>query len=404
METDPEFKSSLSLSLPEGREHETCWFYNPFSHTGCSQHAQLWAKSGRNWLLGVFSTDYNKRKRVTAKCHFSIQPSQRSSVGTEGGQKAQQTPSGHWVASVSTSWINWSTSFLSVLEFHSKYFCFPYLLRKRPEGWVCLKLNMSLWYLQGTLRKNAAHCSGIYHQPRSDHIRSVACHKLSVSHLGSAEAMPVLPYSAPSTLDAPELPQGYQKAWTGCERQPILSKRWAKIQSLLPQNWDKHKPKSVHSKNLSCPFFTARNLCPCSMKWSWSTVPRESRSALTPSCAWKKGQYLCKNCSPFNTQYGVNPTPQKYIFWFITLVGLLTIFTLENMEWAITCCGIDTAAAWVTQLSSPPQHTLSLNETAGFLFIWLYNTFFTLSQYHHVLDFLVPIQRLPKLFYLPILK
>lgn len=34
----------------------------------------------------------------------------------------------------------------------------------------------------------------------------------------------------------------------------------------------------------------------------------------------------------------------------------------------------------------------------------LYNTFFTLSQYHHVLNFLVPIQRLSKLFYLPILK
>lgn len=179
--------SILHFHFPclKGENMETCWFYKPCSHTSCSQRAQLWTKNGRIWLLGFFRTDYNRRKRVIAKCHFSIQPSEHSRVGTEGGHKAQQIPSELLVAS--TSWINQSTSFLSVLEFHS-ILCFPYLLRKRREGWVCLKLKMSLWYLQGTLRKNAAHCSGVYYQPRRDHIRSAACHKLSVSHLGSAEA------------------------------------------------------------------------------------------------------------------------------------------------------------------------------------------------------------------------
>lgn len=76
---------------------------------------------------------------------------------------------------------------------------------------------------------------------------------------------------------------------------------------------------------------------------------------------------------------------------------------LEYMECSITHWGIDTASASATQLNSTPQHTWSLNDSRA-SFFWLYNTFFTLSQYHHVLDFLVPIQRLPKLFYLPILK
>lgn len=122
VETDPEFNSSLSFSLPEGTEHGNLLVLQPCSHTSCSHRAQLWAKNGRIWLLGFFRTDYKRRKGVMAKCHFSIQPSQHSRVGTQGGQKAQQTLSGHLGASVYTSWINWSTSFLSVLEFHSKYF------------------------------------------------------------------------------------------------------------------------------------------------------------------------------------------------------------------------------------------------------------------------------------------
>lgn len=116
--------SSLHFHFPclKGENTEPCWFYNPCSYPRCSQCTQLWAKNGRIWLLGFFRADYSRRKGVMAKCQFPIQPSQHSRVGTQGGQKAQETPSGHLEASVSTSWINWSTSFLSVLEFHSKYF------------------------------------------------------------------------------------------------------------------------------------------------------------------------------------------------------------------------------------------------------------------------------------------
>lgn len=60
----------------KGETMETCWFYNPCSHTSCSQRAQLWTKNARVWLLGFFRTYYNRRKRVIAKCHFSIQPSE----------------------------------------------------------------------------------------------------------------------------------------------------------------------------------------------------------------------------------------------------------------------------------------------------------------------------------------
>lgn len=145
---------------------------------------------------------------------------------------------------------------------------------------------MSLWYLQGTLRKNAAHCSGLYHQPRSDHIRSAACHKLSVSHLGTAEARTttgiLCSFHPGCSWTASVLPKGLDWLW-----KTVLLKRWPEIQCSLPKAWGKHKPKSVHCKNLSWPFFTAWNLCPCSRKWPWITVPRESRSVLTPSCSWR---------------------------------------------------------------------------------------------------------------------
>lgn len=186
----------------------------------------------------------------------------------------------------------------------------------------------------------------------------------------------VLASSAPSTLDAPELPQCYQKAWTACERQPIPSKRWAEIQCLLPKTWGKHKPKSVHSKNLSCPFATAWNLCPCSMKWPWSRVSRESRSVLTllhlKAQHFQKGQYLFKNCSPSNTQHGVNPTQQNHIFCFLTLLGLLTIFTLWRRLETFTSLriyGMGHYMLWY-RYSFCFSHTVTITTTTHLEFKW----------------------------------
>lgn len=149
---------------------------------------------------------------------------------------------------------------------------------------------------------------------------------------------------------------------TGCERKPTLSKRWAEIQCSLPKN---QNTRSVHTclAHFSLPEIS------WIMKWPWSTAPRESRSALTLSCAWRHS-----TARKGSTYLRIAPSPTLSMVWaqhykntyFVSSV-LLGYWqssssegvrdpppVLEYKEWAITHCGTDTASASVTQLGWPP--------------------------------------------------
>lgn len=148
------------------------------------------------------------------------------------------------------------------------------------------------------------------------------------------------------------------------------------------QTKSKHKPKPVHSKNLSCPFVTAWNLCSCSMKWPWSRVPRESRSVLTLSCAWRhsttrKGSIYLKIAPPPTLSTVWTQHNKKYIFCFLTLVGLLIIFTLwRGLETStsLKIYGMGHYMLWY-RYSFCFSHTVKLTTTTHLEFKWQQSCF-----------------------------
>ena len=76
VETDPEFrKSSLSLSLPEGREDGTCWLYfwihtDPHSHARCQLACSF---MGQKWKsLGFFFFLDRLQQEKRSHCPMSV--------------------------------------------------------------------------------------------------------------------------------------------------------------------------------------------------------------------------------------------------------------------------------------------------------------------------------------------
>lgn len=215
----------------------------------------------------------------------------------------------------------------------------------------------------------------------SPEVTTSACHKLSGSHLGTAEvhtsAGTLCSWTPVLAPPAPELPQCYQKAWTGCERQPILSKRWAEIQCSLPKAWGKHKVCS-QQKPLLAIFHCLKSLS------MFQEVTMEHSSQRIKVCSntllflkaqhCKKEQALPSTLSLVWTQHHRNTYFASSLllgYWQSSLSEGVwkPPPALEYMECSITHWGIEIASASATQLNSTPQHTWSLNDSRASFFL-----------------------------------